>query len=226
LHPLLDSFLSSAAPSLKICGVTTVDDANRLTELGVHALGVNFWPESRRYCPPNTARQFLPPLKDRILRVGVFVNADPALPRNLLADDLIDVAQLHGDEDPAYCEAFAGEDLPFFKAIGVTEDSNLASALQCPANGILLDAHAPGVYGGTGRTIDWETVTQFIDHHSSPPVILAGGITPQNAAEALRTTRACALDVASGAESSPGIKDFEKVSALLETVGSPLDNAN
>ena len=226
MHPLLDSFLSSAAPSLKICGVTTVDDANRLTELGVHALGVNFWPESRRYCPPNTARQFLPTLKDRILRVGVFVNADPALPRSLLADDLIDVAQLHGDEDPAYCEAFAEEDLPVFKAIGVTEDSNLASALQCPANGILLDAHAPGVYGGTGRTIDWETVTQFIDHHPSPPVILAGGITPQNAAEALRTTRACALDVASGAESSPGIKDFEKVSALLETVGSPLDNAN
>jgi len=226
LHPLLDSFLSSAAPSLKICGVTTVNDANRLTELGVHALGVNFWPESRRYCPPEAARQFLPALKDRILRVGVFVNADPALPRTLLANDLIDVAQLHGDEDPAYCEAFAGEDLPFFKAIGVAEDSNLASLLHYPASGILLDAHAPGLYGGTGHTIDWDAVARFIDHQSSPPVILAGGITPQNAVEALRTTRACALDVASGAESSPGIKDFEKVSALLGALSSSCDNAN
>ncbi len=226
MNPLLDSFLATAAPSLKICGVTTPADATQLAELGVHALGVNFWTESKRYCPPDSARQFLPSLKERILRVGVFVNADPALPCSLLADDLIDVVQLHGDEDLAYCQAFVAKDLPFFKAIGVAKDSDLALALQCPASGILVDAHAPGVYGGTGQTIDWKSVARFIDHQPSPPIILAGGITPQNAGEALRVARVCALDVASGAESSPGIKDFEKVSTLLSAVRSAPGNAN
>ena len=226
MNPLLDSFLAAAAPSLKICGVTTPGDATQLAGLGVHALGVNFWPESRRYCPPDSARQFLPALKDRILRVGVFVNADPDLPCRLLADDLIDVVQLHGDEDLAYCHAFAAKDLPFFKAIGVAKDSDLDPALQCPANGVLLDTHAPGVYGGTGQVIDWKSVARFIDRQSPPPLILAGGITPQNAAEALHTARVCALDVASGAESSPGIKDFEKVAALLTAVRSSSSNAN
>ena len=226
MNPLLDSFLATSAPSLKICGVTTSHDANQLAELGVSALGINFWPESRRYCPPDSARGFLPGLKDRILRVGVFVNADPELPCELLADDLIDVAQLHGDEDLAYCRAFAAKDLRFFKAIGVAKDSDLDLALQCPATGILLDTHAPGVYGGTGQVIDWKSVARFIDRQSPPPIILAGGITPQNAGEALHTTGISALDVASGAESSPGIKDFEKVSALLTAVRSSSGNAN
>ena len=200
--------------------------ADQLAQLGIDALGINFWPESRRYCPLNTAREFLPSLQDRILRVGVFVNAEPDLPRSLLSSGLIDVAQFHGDEDLAYCNAFAQEGLPFFKAIGVEHADDLSTASRYHANGILLDAHAPGVYGGTGRVIDWKMVAGFIGEQSTPPVILAGGITPENAAEALLTSRACALDVASGAESSPGSKDFSKVSSLLETVCSLRDKAD
>ncbi len=226
MHPLLHSFLACTSPSLKICGVTNPAEADQLAQLGIDALGINFWPESKRYCPLDSARGFLPSLRNRILRIGVFVNAEPGLPLSLLASDLIDVAQFHGDEDLAYCNAFAEEGLPFFKAIGVENDADLSIAPRYHASGILLDAHAPGVYGGTGQVIDWNMAAEFIDGQSSPPVILAGGITPENAAEALLTTRACALDVASGAESSPGTKDFSKVSSLLETVRSLWDNAD
>jgi len=217
---LLDSFLSPNRASLKVCGVTTSDDANELARVGVAALGINFWPQSKRYCPPEEARQFLPTLSDRILRVGVFVNADLDLPRQLHAEGLIDVAQFHGDEDYSYCERYSREGLPFFKAIGVGDGSEISAALQYDATALLLDAHAPGVYGGTGRTIDWNTAASFVEEKSAPPIILAGGITVENAAESLLTSQACALDIASGAESTPGIKDFGKISALLEILRS------
>ena len=222
---LLENFLSPTTPALKICGVTSAPDAEKLAQLGVEALGINFWDQSRRYCPPESAARFLPGLSDRILRVGVFVNADPDLPRKLLTNGIIDIAQFHGDEDLSYCEAFADAHLPFFKAIGMTDEADLPSALDYPASALLLDAHAPGLYGGTGRTIDWKAVARFINNASPPPVILAGGITPGNATEALLQSRACALDVASGAESSPGEKDFNKIRALLASVRSYPSNA-
>ena len=223
---LLNSFLSPATPTLKICGITPASDAERLAELGVDALGINFWDQSKRYCPPQTASEFLPALANRILRVGVFVNADPSLPRQLLADGLVDVVQFHGDEDLPYCQAFAEAQLPFIKAVGVAEESDLPSALRYPACALLLDAHAPGLYGGTGQTIDWTAVARFLAGGATPPVILAGGITPENASAALRSTGACALDVASGAESSPGTKDFAKVRALLAAVRNGGNNAD
>tara|TARA_B100000941_G_scaffold276103_1_gene238493 strand:- start:1508 stop:2179 length:672 start_codon:yes stop_codon:yes gene_type:complete len=218
---LLHRFLSPDHSSLKVCGVTTPEDANELAKIGVDALGINFWHESRRYCPLEEARKFLPRLSGNILRVGVFVNADPDLPRRLLDEGLIDVAQFHGDEDYSYCEIFSGEGMPFFKAIGVGPESDMTEVLPYQATALLLDAPAPDVYGGTGRTIDWNTAASFVDNPSSPPVILAGGITPENAAEALFTSRACALDVASGSESTPGVKDFGKISALLDALHCP-----
>ena len=115
---------------------------------------------------------------------------------------------------------FSREKVPFFKAVAVGAKANLASALPSTATAILLDAHAPGVYGGTGRTIDWNAAAHLVAEQSSPPVILAGGITQENAAEALSTSRACALDIASGAESTPGIKDFSKISGLLNALRS------
>ncbi len=215
---LLDTFLSPARPSLKICGVTTSADAERLVELGVHALGINFWDKSKRFCPVQSARAFLPALKDRILRVGVFVNAEPDLPRQLLEGDLIDLAQFHGDETVDYCGPFAHDRLPFIKAIGVTRHIGLEEAAAFHARGLLLDAHAPELYGGTGRVIDWMVAAEFVSTTPEIPVILAGGITPDNAAEALTTVGPAALDVASGAESAPGVKDFQKVEALLAAI--------
>ena len=113
------SFLDPSQTSLKICGVTLADDAARLIELGVPALGINFWPSSKRYLAPESAISILQSCAGKILRVGVFVNADPALPRQMLEDKLIDLAQFHGDETPAYCAPFADASLPFIKAIGV-----------------------------------------------------------------------------------------------------------
>jgi phosphoribosylanthranilate isomerase len=105
--------------------------------------------------------------------------------------------------------------VPFFKAIGVKTRDDLARAADFHAKAILLDAHAPGVYGGTGETFDWNAALDFKTGHPEIPIILAGGITPENAALAAGTVRPAAIDVASGAEVSPGIKDFDKVSALL-----------
>jgi len=208
------SFLSPARTSLKICGVTLATDAARLAELGVDALGVNFWPQSKRYLAPDQAG-FLHDLEGRLLRVGVFVNAGPDLPRQLYDDGLIDVIQLHGDETPADARPFAEAGIPFLKALGVRGMDDFAAVRDFRASGILLDAHAPGLYGGTGRTIDWPLARTFIEQHPDLPLILAGGITADNAAAAIGAVRPAALDIASGAESSPGVKDFQKVAALL-----------
>ncbi|NNC89684.1 MAG: phosphoribosylanthranilate isomerase [Akkermansiaceae bacterium] len=213
----LSTFLATARPSLKICGVRSGADAERLAGLGVEALGINFWPASKRFCDPEAAAGFLPGLAGRILRVGVFVNPEPAAVRDLLDRRLLDLLQFHGDESLPFCRQF---EAPFVKAIGVENPDSLDGAAFDGARGILLDAHAPGAYGGTGETIDWALAANFIRQHPELPVILAGGITPDNAAEALDTVRPAALDVASGAESAPGVKDFAKVEALLEATRS------
>jgi phosphoribosylanthranilate isomerase len=209
-----DRFLSASRPSLKICGVTLASDAERLVTMGVDALGANFWPQSKRYLSPEQAG-FLNELESKILRVGVFVNAGHELPIRLFHEGLIDLVQLHGDETPDDARLLVEAGIPFVKALGVRGAADLAMAVDFGASGILLDAHAPGVYGGTGETIDWKLAASFAREHPELPLILAGGITAANAAEAIAAVHPVALDVASGAESSPGVKDFVKVEALL-----------
>jgi len=211
---LLARFLDPAAVSLKICGVTTRGDAEGLATLGVDALGVNFWPRSKRYLAPDGAA-WLRDFAGRILRVGVFVNAPAELPLRLVRDGLLDVVQLHGDETPAETGIYRDAGVPFFKAFGVKSPDDLAQAAAFGADAVLLDAHAPGVYGGTGVTFDWNAAIAFQSRQPHLPLILAGGIVPENAALAAATVKPAALDVASGAEHSPGIKDFDKVTALL-----------
>ena len=157
-------------------------------------------------------------LAGRILRVGVFVNAGPDLPRRLIEEGLIDVVQLHGDERPEDAKVFREAGIPFLKAIGVQGLNDLALVRDYGAAAILLDAHAPGLYGGTGRTIDWDLARAFAEEHPDLPLILAGGITPENVAEAVAAVRPAALDVASGAELRPGVKDFEKVERLKANI--------
>lgn len=211
---LLERFLDPSFVSLKICGILNREDADRLVALGVDALGVNFWPRSKRYLAPENAG-WLRDFAGRILRVGVFVNEDPALPLRLIREGLLDVAQIHGDETPEDALPYQNAGVPFIKGIGVKTKDDLERAVDFRASAILLDAHAPGVYGGTGETFDWNAAVDFKSRHPDLPIILAGGIVPENAAVAASTVRPAALDVASGAEISPGIKDFGKVSALL-----------
>ncbi len=215
----LSGFLSPSTPSLKICGVTLEKDARKLVELGVEALGVNFWPKSKRYLDPSQAA-WLKSLSGKILRVGVFVNPDIEEAIGLVRAGLIDVIQLHGDETPETAAPIRLAGIPFIKAIGVHGAGELDRAADFQADALLLDAPAPGVYGGTGETFDWSVAAAFIAKHPGLPVILAGGIVPGNAAAALAAVHPAALDVASGSESSPGIKDFEKVQALLSALQS------
>ena len=210
-------FLTNS-PALKICGVTRTDDAVRLADLGVEAIGVNFWPGSKRFTDPADV-VWLANLAGRICRVGVFVNADPALPVRLFRDGLIDMAQLHGEETPADTAPLAAAGLPIIKATGVATVADLERALTFHPVAVLADAPAPaGTYGGTGRVLDWTIARAFVAAGHPVPLILAGGITPENAAAAIETVRPAALDVASGSESSPGVKDFTKVAALLHAV--------
>ena len=207
---MLARFLDPAVTSLKICGVVNASDALLLVEQNIDALGINFWPQSKRYIAPADAAGFLADIAGQILRVGVFVNADPELPLQLFADGLIDLAQFHGDESPAYCAAMAASGLPFIKALPALPDS-LADAHLYGAQAILIDTPAPGTYGGTGEIFDWSIASDFIKNHPQIPVILAGGITAENAARAVAEVRPAAIDVASGAESSPRHKDLAKV---------------
>ena len=211
----MKSFFDHSLSSLKICGVTRESEADTLIELGVDALGINFWPQSKRYLSPEKATSLLKNCRGKIIRVGVFVNEQAETPLRMLESNLIDIAQFHGDETPEYCSPFADASLPFIKAIGVKNKSSLKDITDYRASAILLDTPAPGIYGGTGETFDWTHARDFIFKHPDIPVLLAGGITPKNAAAAIAEVKPCALDIASGAEISPGIKDFTKVAALL-----------
>lgn len=211
---LIDGFFDRSAVSLKICGVTLRADAERLAAMKVAALGVNFWPNSKRYLAPERAA-WLGLLAGRIVRTGVFVNAAHELPLQLYRDGLIDVVQLHGDESPEDAAVYRAAGIPFIKAIGIRTAADLGRAAEFGAAGILLDAHAPGVYGGTGRAFDWSVIPEFRKNLPEMPIILAGGIVPENAARAIAATHPAVLDVASGAELSPGVKDFAKVAGLL-----------
>lgn len=208
-------FLSKDATSLKICGVTLPGDADRLVALGVDAVGFNFWPKSKRYLDPREGR-WAKELAGSILRVGVFVNEASELPYRLYGDGMIDVVQLHGDETAATVAGFAKAGIPVIKAVGVKSEGDIESAGGYGADAVLLDAHAPLVFGGTGEVFDWGLAQAFKNRFPEIPMILAGGITPANARQAVSEVKPSALDVASGAESAPGVKDFEKVKALLE----------
>lgn len=207
-------FFRKDTTSLKICGVTLEADAERLIALGVDAVGFNFWPKSKRYLDHRDV-VWMKELAGKILRVGVFVNEESDLPFRLFGDGMIDVVQLHGDEDAAAVRRFADAGIPVIKALGVKSAGDIEAAGKFPADAILLDAHAPQVFGGTGETFDWKLALDFKKRFPEMPMVLAGGITPLNAASAVAEVAPVALDVASGAETSPGVKDFQKVEALL-----------
>ncbi|QTN33206.1 phosphoribosylanthranilate isomerase [Akkermansiaceae bacterium] len=207
-------FLDRETTSLKICGVTLQGDAEGLAELGVDALGFNFWPQSKRYLDPRKGG-WAKGLAGKILRVGVFVNEASDLPYRLYGDGMIDVVQLHGDESPETVGGFAMSGIPVIKAVGVKGAADIAGAGGYGADAVLLDAHAPLVFGGTGEVFDWGLALAFRDRFPEIPMILAGASRPANARQAVTQVKPAAVDVASGAESAPGVKDFGKVEALL-----------
>ena len=194
---------------IKICGITRLEDALLAARLGADALGFNFWPGSKRFIAPAAARAIVRALPPFVTTVGVFVDAGRDELLSAAAVSGVQVLQLHGDEPPELARSLP---MPLLKAIRVSGPASLDAIDRWPgAAGFLLDAPAPG-YGGSGLTFDWSLAAEAARRAT---VLLAGGLTPGNVAEAIRAVRPFAVDVASGVESAPGLKDAERLAAFI-----------
>ncbi|MDX2217845.1 MAG: phosphoribosylanthranilate isomerase [Burkholderiales bacterium] len=195
---------------IKICGITRVEDALLAAELGAHAVGFVFHPGSPRAVTPQAAARIAAALPAFISVVGLFVNASPANIREAAEVVPLDLLQFHGDEAPEACSGYGRR---YIKAVRMAPGVDL---VKCAAEfhqsaGLLLDAHVAGAWGGTGQRFDWARVPKGL----AKPVILSGGLSPENVADGIRAVRPVAVDVSSGVESAPGIKDPEKLKAFI-----------
>lgn len=208
--------LSSALPAVKICGLTQEAQAREVVQLGADALGINFWPKSKRYIPVADAAQWLPSLRNETTLVAVMVNPERELLERLTQEGLVHILQLHGDESPAEVERLLAAGTQVIKALQVRGAESLKVIGDYACETILLDAYNPGLYGGTGETFPWELATQAQQMFPEKKIILSGGLTPKNVCEAVQQTRSVAVDVASGVESAPGVKDLTMVQEFIE----------
>lgn len=208
---------------IKICGITNADDARACTVAKVDFLGFNFYPRSPRYVTCQTACEIVEHLPETISRVGLFVNAAQAEVLSIVAAARLDAVQLHGDESPAYCEELRRE-LPdgflIIKALRVGENFDPNEARRYAVGALLLDAYLPEIYGGTGHTFDWTLARRA--REATPRLFLAGGLTPANVADAVRTVRPYAVDVCSSVEIAPGCKCHESIERLVSNARSAL----
>jgi phosphoribosylanthranilate isomerase len=202
---------------VKICGITTWEDARLSIDLGASALGFNFYPPSPRAISPANAWSIIRRLPPFVEAVGVFVNWPPLVVGALARAVRLGSVQLHGAESPAEV-AELGRKHRVIKAIQVKRGFRASSLARFhAADAILLDGFAPGLHGGTGRTLDWK-LAQGARRYGR--IILAGGLTPENIAEAIRVAEPYAVDVASGVESRPGRKNSARLRALFEAIES------
>jgi phosphoribosylanthranilate isomerase len=199
---------------VKICGITRTEDAQVAVELGAAALGFNFYPPSPRYIAPSAARAIVERLPPLVMTVGVFV-AETMDGQVASAARLAGVAalQIHGSGIAAANDAVAG--YPLIRAVAVREGFRPEELSNLKANAFLLDTFDPVLRGGTGKTFDWRVARDAMVYG---PIILAGGLTPENVGEAIRAVRPFAVDVASGVESASGIKDPGKLRAFFAAV--------
>ncbi|NNM51590.1 MAG: phosphoribosylanthranilate isomerase [Pseudomonadales bacterium] len=198
---------------IKICGLTRMDDALYAANLGVDALGLVFYPGSPRYVDMAVARQIVENLPPFVTTVGLFVDPQAEDVIRILGQLPLSLLQFHGHEEDAFCRGFG---VPFVKALQVRNRQDLLQRLTAypHAQGLLLDAWHPDLQGGTGQTYDWNLFPARADK----PLILAGGLKPDNVTEAVRQTRPWAVDVSGGVESAPGLKDPVLMRAFVEGV--------
>ena len=200
---------------IKVCGLTNADNAREASLLGIDAIGLVFYDKSPRHVDVDSALEIVNALPPFINRVGLFVNADSSFIDEVLCEVPLDTLQFHGDESVIECTQYA---MPFIKALRVNQDTNINQMADDyhQASGLLLDAFNKDAYGGTGEAFDWGLAKVDIDL----PIILAGGLNPDTVAGAIKQVKPYAVDVSSGVESEPGIKDITKIKQFIQQVKS------
>lgn len=196
---------------VKICGVTRPEDAEAAVAAGADWIGLNFWPRSRRYVSVERAVEIAAAIPGDVKKVGVFVNAAAPAVEEVARRVGLDLLQFHGDEDDAYLARFAGR--PFLRALRVRTEADLRALPTLPTDLVLLDTPTEG-YGGSGCSFDWSLAR--LARASGKRILLAGGLTPENVAAAIREVRPFGVDVASGVELAPGIKDAVKMRRFVQ----------
>lgn len=208
---------------IKICGVTTVDDARAAADAGADAIGLNFYPRSPRALDVDRAATVAEALPAGVARVGVFVNASAEEISQVVIGVGLTHIQLHGDEPPELLSELAALPVSIIKAFRVGPDGGAlvrgwlerASQLQVRPVACLIDANQPGAYGGTGQVADWPLFRTLAEIDRQLPMILAGGLTSDNVAEAIAAAHPAAVDTASGVESAPGHKDIVRMGSFI-----------
>ena len=201
---------------VKICGITRAEDAEAAVAAGAGAIGFVFWPESPRFIDPYRARAIRSRLPPFVTAVGVFVNQPLEHVTGVASLVRLGAVQLHGDETPQYAARIS---IPVMKVVAIGAAQGEPIAAWPAATTLLLDVHDPVKRGGTGRTIDWTAAAEIA---AARRILLAGGLTPDNVAEAVAQVRPFGIDVSSGVEQAPGVKDHQRLRALFEALhGSP-----
>ena len=195
----------------KICGITNLSDAQAAAVHGASAIGFIFYKKSSRAISIEDAKFISGHLSNNISKVGVFVNHDKAFIEEAIHSISLNIIQLHGDESANFCNQF---EVPVLKAVRIKNEASLSVMDQYNVAGFLLDTFSNKQYGGTGETFDWSLINEQID----TPIILSGGLNPDNILDAIDSVNPAAIDVNSGVEFSPGKKDLQKINLLFENL--------
>ncbi|MGD9851420.1 MAG: phosphoribosylanthranilate isomerase [Nitrospirales bacterium] len=201
---------------IKICGITSADDAHKAVELGADALGFVFYEKSPRAVEAHVAKRIIASLPPFILPVGVFVNQPEETVRRMVDTCGLALAQIHGDETATYCESL---ERPVLRAIRLKDRRSFLALAEYKGRmgvrGFVVDAFSQEAYGGTGQTVDW---TLAAEAAKAAPILLAGGLTPENVQDAIRRVNPYGVDVSSGVEASPGKKDHAKLREFIQAI--------